>query len=329
MRNLAGLLRAVAAGLALATLAGNASAQAGAGFPTKPVRWVVIFAPGGFGDVLARFVGPQLTEEWAQPVVVENRTGAGGAVGSELVLRAPADGYTLLGGSLSSHAVNLILRKDLPYHPLKDFAPVTTLAKLPNLIVAHPSLPVRDVKQLVAIAKRTKDRLSYGTPGVGTSMHMTGELLKQTTGIDMTHVPYKGGGAVMSEILGGHVPVAIIGLPIAVPLVKAGRLRAVAVTSAKRSPVMPDVPTLGEQGLRGFEATAWQALFVKAGTPAPIVERINRSFVRILNKPENRAHFERDGSELVSSTPQELTAFVESEIARWSKVVRAAGIQPN
>ncbi len=317
------------AGVLLLAAAGNGYAQPHPEFPAKPVRWIVIFAPGGFGDILARFLGPQLTEEWRQTVIVENRPGAAGAVGAGFALRAPADGYTLLAGSLSSHAVNVALRKDLPYHPLKDFAPVTTLAKLPTILVAHPSLPVRNVKQLVALARRHPGKLSYGTPGIGTAMHMAGEQMKQLLGVGITHVPYKGGGAVLPEIIGGHLPLAVIGLPIAVPLVKEGRLRAVGVTSAKRSPVLPEVPTLAEQGLANFEATAWQALFVKAGTPAAVVERLNRSFVRVLNRPENRRHFERDGSELVSGTPQELAAFVEAEIARWTRVVRAAGIEPN
>lgn len=323
MRN--GLL----AGLLVLVAASNALAQGHAEFPTKPVRWVVIFAPGGFGDILARFLGPQLTEEWRQNVIVENRPGASGAVGAGVALRAPADGYTLLGGSLSSHAVNLILREDLPYHPLKHFAPVTLLAKLPTLVVAHPSLPVRDLKQLAVISRRHPGKLSYGTPGVGTAMHMAGEQIKQLLGVAITHVPYKGGAAVLPEIVGGHVPVAVVGLPIAVPLVKDGRLRAIGVTSAKRSPVLPETPTLAEQGLRDFEATAWQALFVRAGTPMAIVERLNRSFVRLLNDPGNRRHFAQDGSELVSSTPQELAAFVEAEIARWSRVVSAAGIKTN
>ena len=317
------------AGVLFLVAAGNALAQPHPEFPTKPVRWVVIFAPGGFGDILARFLGPQLTEDWRQTVIVENRPGAGGAVGAGVALRAPADGYTLLGGSLSSHAVNLVLREDLPYHPLKHFAPVTLLAKLPTLVVAHPSLPVRDLKQVAAIARRHPGKLSYGTPGVGTAMHMAGEQIKQLLGVAITHVPYKGGAAVLPEIVGGHLPLAVVGLPIAVPLVKDGRLHAIGVTSAKRSPVLPETPTLAEQGLRDFEATAWQALFVRAGTPTAIVERLNRSFVRVLNDPANRRHFAQDGSELVSSTPQELAAFVEAEIARWSRVVRAAGIKTN
>lgn len=323
------MTRHLLAGVLFFAAAGNALAQPHPEFPTKPVRWIVIFAPDGFGDMLARFLGPQLTEEWRQTVIVENRPGAAGAVGAGAALRAPADGYTLLGGSLSSHAVSVALRKDLPYHPLTDFAPVTPLAKLPTIVVAHPSLPVRNLKQLAALAKRHPAKLSYGTPGIGTAMHMSGEQMKQLLGMDITHVPYKGGGAVLPEILGGHLSLAVVGLPIVAPFVRAGRLRAIGVTSANRSAVLPNVPTLAEQGLTNFEATAWQALFVKAGTPAAIVERLNRSFVRVLNRPQNRWYFERDGAELVSGTPQELAAFVESEIARWTRVVRAAGIESN
>jgi tripartite-type tricarboxylate transporter receptor subunit TctC len=319
----------MAAGVLLVTAAGAGYAQAQSEFPAKPVRWVAPFAPAGFSDVLARYLGPQLTEEWRQQVIVENRPGAGGVVAADFVLRAPADGYMLLAGTISSHAINVALREDLTYHPLKDFAPVTMLAKQPSILVAHPSLPVQDFKQLVALAKRAPGKVSYGTPGIGTSMHMSAELMSQLSGAMLTHVPYKSGGHALTEVVGGHVPLAVIGFAVVAPQVKAGRLRALGVTSANRSPVLPNVPTLAEQGLKDFEVTSWHALFVKAGTPAPIVDRLQRSFTRVLNRAENRRHFESEGAELVSSTPQELAAFVEAEIARWTKVARAAGIKPN
>lgn len=314
-------------GVLLLCLPGAALAQAEAAFPVKPVRWVVPFATGGFADLLARYLGPQLTESWKQTVIVENRPGAGGTIAAEFVLRAPADGYTILAGTISSHAINVALRPDLPYHPLRDFAPVTMLAKQPSLLVVHPSLPARNFKEFAAIARRNPGKVTYGTPGIGTSMHMTAELIKQLSGIDITHVPYKSGGAALAEVMGGHIPAAVIGFAIAAPQVKQGRLRAIGVTSAKRSPTLPDVPTLAEQGLKDLEVTSWHAMFVRSETLPAIIGRINRAFVEVLNRPENRRHFEQEGAELVSSTPRELAAFVEAEIARWTKVVRAGGIK--
>lgn len=213
-------------------------------------------------------------------------------------------------------------------HTGTDF-PVTMLAKQPSLLVVHPSLPVPDFKDLVAIARRNPGKVTYGTPGIGTSMHMSAELIKQLSGADITHVPYKSGGAVLTEVVGGHVPVAVIGFAVVAPQVKQGRLRAIGVTSATRSPALPEVATLAEQGLRGLEVTSWHAIFVRTGTPAAVVGRLNRTFVQVPGRPDNRRHFEREGAELVSSTPQELAAFVDAEIARWTKVARAGGIRAN
>ncbi len=299
------------------------------GYPSAPVRWVIPFATGGFSDLLARRLGPQLSDEWKQPVILENRPGAGATVAAEYVLRAPADGSLLLAGTISSHAINYAIRPKLPYHPLKDFAPVTMLAKQPSLLVVHPSLPARNFKELAALAKRRPGQLTYGTPGLGTSMNMTGELIKQMSGMNIVHVPYKSGGAATTEVMGGHVPVAIIGFAIVFPQVKQGRLRALAVTSAQRAAALPEVPTLIEQGLTGVEVTSWHALYVKAGTPALIVERLNRSFAQVLGRQDNRSYFEGEGSELAASTPQELGAFTEAEMARWTKVARAGNITAN
>jgi tripartite-type tricarboxylate transporter receptor subunit TctC len=320
---------AIAAGLVLVSTTGTALAQGSPNYPSAPVRWVIPFATGGFSDLLARRLGPQLAEEWKQPVILENRPGAGATVAAEYVLRAPADGSMLLAGTISSHAINYAIRPKLPYHPLQDFAPVTLLAKQPSLLVAHPSLPARTFKELAAISKRRPGQLTYGTPGLGTSMHMTGELIKQMSGIDITHVPYKSGGGALAEIMGGHVPLAIIGFAIVFPQVKQGRLRALAVTSARRASVLPEVPTLMEQGLQEVEVTSWHALYVKTGTPAPIIERLNRSFGQALNRQDNRSYFEGEGSELAASTPQELAAFTEREMVRWTRVARAANITAN
>lgn len=317
------------AGALLIAATGSAYAQADAAFPSKPVRWVAPFATGGFSDILARYLGPQLTEGWKQMVIVENRPGAGGTVAAEFVLRAPADGYTIFAGTISTHAINVALRPDLPYHPIKDFAPVTMLAKQPSLLVAHPSFPVRDFKQFLAFAKRNPGKVAYGTPGIGTSMHMSAELIKQTSGVQLTHVPYKSGGGALTDVVGGHVPVAVIGFAVAAPQVVQGKLRALAVTGANRSAALPEVPTLVEQGMKDLEVTSWHALFVRAGTPAGIIERLNRSFVQLLDRPENRKFFEREGAELASSTPQALTAYVEAEIVRWTRVARAGNIKAN
>ena len=306
-----------------------AVAQAQTDFPVKPVRWIAPFATGGFSDILARLLGPQLTEIWKQQVIVENRPGAGGTVAAELVLRAPADGYTLLAGTISSHAINVALRSNLSYHPLKDFTPVTLLAKQPNLLVAHPSLPVRDFRQLVALAKRNPGQITFGTPGVGTSMHMSGELLKQSSSADITHVPYKSGGAVLTEAVGGHVPLAIIGFAVVAPQVKQGRLRALGITSAQRSAALPDVPTLAEQGVKDLDVTSWHALYVRIGTPEAIVAQLNRVFTQVLARSDNRKYFEQEGAELVHSTPQQLTTFTAAEVQRWTRVARAANITAN
>ncbi|MBM3359591.1 MAG: tripartite tricarboxylate transporter substrate binding protein [Betaproteobacteria bacterium] len=311
----------------LLAVGGSGLAQAPE-FPTKPVRWIAPFAPGGFSDTLSRYLGVRLSEEWKQSVIIENRPGAGGTVGSEYMLRAPADGYTLLTGTISSHAINVALM-ELRYHPLKDYAAVTMLSKQPALMVAHPSLPARDFKQIVALARRYPGKLSYGTPGIGTSMHMSAELVKQLSGVDLTHVPYKGSAPVMVDVLAGHVPIAVVPFAAGATHVRVGKLRGIGVTSANRSPVLPDVPTLAEQGFKDLEVTSWLGLFVKAGTPVPIVEQLNRSVARLLDRPENRRHFEQEGAELVSSTPRALAAHVEAELARWTKVVRAAGIKPN
>lgn len=311
--------------LLLATAVAHAQSE----FPSKPVRWVAPFVAGGFSDILARLFGPQLTEIWKQQVIVDNRPGAGGTVAAEFVLRAPADGYTLIAGTISSHAINFALRPGLSYHPIRDFTPVTMLAKQPNLLVSHPSLPVRDFKQLFAITKRNPGQMTYGTPGVGTSMHMSGELLRQLSGADITHVPYKGGGAVLTEVVGGHVPLAIIGFAVAAPQVKQGRLRALGVTSARRSPALPDVPTLLEQGAKDLDVTSWHALYVRSGTPDAVIERLNRTFAQLLSRTENRKHFEQEGAELVHSTGQQLAAFTAAEIERWTRVARAAKIVAN
>jgi tripartite-type tricarboxylate transporter receptor subunit TctC len=310
----------------LALLAAATFANAQTDFPAKPVRWIAPFTTGGFSDILARLLGPQLTEIWKQQVVVENRPGAGGTVAAEFVLRAPADGYTLLAGTISSHAINVALRPNLSYHPLNDFAPVTMLAKQPSLLVSHPSLPARDFKQLIAIAKRNPGQVTYGTPGVGTSMHMSGELLKQSSGIDITHVPYKGGGAALTEVVGGHVPLAVIGFAVVAPQVKQGRLRALGITSAQRSVALPDVPTLAEQGVKDLDVTSWHAIYVKGGTPEAIVDRLNRAFMQVLARSDNRKYFEQEGAELVHSTPAQLAAFTAAEVERWTRVARAANI---
>lgn len=298
-------------------------------FPVKPVRWVAPFVAGGFSDILARVLGPQLTELWKQQVVVDNRPGAGGTVAAEFVLRQPADGYTLLAGTISSHAINLALRPSLSYHPLKDFAPVTMLATQPSLLVGHPSLPARDVKGLIALARRNPGQLTYGTPGIGTSMHMSGELFKQLAGVDIGHVPYKGGGAALTEVLGGHVPLAVIGLAVVTGQVKQGRLRAIGVTSARRSSALPDVPSLAEQGIKDLNVTSWHALYVRTGTPEAIVERLNRTFAQLLGRAENRRQFEQEGAELASSSPAELASYTAAEIERWTRVARISNIKAN
>ncbi|WP_029048431.1 tripartite tricarboxylate transporter substrate binding protein [Cupriavidus sp. amp6] len=319
--------RLLAAGVALAaTFAGFAgAAHAQGGYPTKPITLIVPFSAGGTTDILARIVGLQLGKALGQPVVIDNRPGAGGNIGASLAAKAPGDGYTLFMGTIGTHAINQSLYSKLPYDPVKDFAPITRVAMVPNLVVVNPKVPVNNVKELIAYVKANPDKLSYGSSGSGSSMHLSGELFNSMTGLHIQHIPYKGSAPAVNDLLGNQIGLMFDNMPSSYPHVKAGKLRALAVTSAKRSPALPNVPTVAESGVPGYEATSWFALYATGGTPQAIVDRLNAEVVKILAMPEVKKQMADQGAEPNPEKPAQLAAFMKSETAKWAKVVKASG----
>ena len=309
--------------LVLLMLPGFALGQA---FPSKPVRIVVAFAPGGIADFAARSFSQKLSEAIGQAVVVENRPGAGGITGAEVVARAAPDGYTLLVTSIS-HTINPSVRKSLPFDAVRDFTPVTLVTDAPNFLVIHPSLPARSVKELVALARARPGQISYASSGTGTSTHLSGELFKALAKLDMVHVPYKGGGPAVIDLAGGHVQMMFSTLPSVLGQVRAGKLRGLAVTGAKRFPAVQEYPTMMEAGVPGYEVSGWSGLFAPAGVPREIVTRLAGEIGKILRAPELKERFASLGAEPVGNSPDEFAAFVRSEIAKWKKVVDFAKIQ--
>ena len=314
-------IRAVFLALAL-VLPAAAHAQA---WPSKPIRYIVPFAPGGTTDILGRMVAAGLSNTLGQPVVVENKPGQAGSIGSAELARAAPDGYTLGGGTISSHAINASLYDKLPYDPLKDFAPITMLATLPNMLIVHPSLNVATVGELVAVLKANPNKYSFGSAGNGTSQHISGELFKIMTSTQMQHIPYKGSGPMIPDLLSGTIQLSFENITTAYPQVKAGKLRALAVTSSKRSFVAPEVPTMAEAGLAGYDISSWQAMYAPGGTPKEIVARLHADTARILRSPENMKKLQELGLEPGGMAPEELTALMRAEIPRLGKVVRASG----
>jgi len=303
-------------------LAGAAHAQ----YPVKPIRIIVAYTPAGTTDILARAIGQKFTETWKQPVIVENRPGANGNIGTEAAAKAPADGYTLLMGTAGTHSVNPGLYPKLPYDPVKDFAPVSLTAIVPNILVVHNSLPAKNVQELIAYAKKNPGKLSFGSPGIGSTGHLSTELFKSLAGIDMVHVAYKGSAPTLQDLMGGQVQVVIDNIPPYLPHVKAGKIRALAVTPGRRSPAIPDLPTMAEAGVKGYEASTWFALFAPADTPQEIVDKLSEETRRILALPDVREKLLSLGAQPSGSTPQELARFVESEIAKWGRVIRSANV---
>jgi tripartite-type tricarboxylate transporter receptor subunit TctC len=315
------LLRTALA-LVLAALAGTIQAQA---WPSKPIRYIVPFAAGGTTDLLGRMVGAKLAEALGQPVIVENRAGAAGALGVEMLAKSPPDGYTIGGGTISSHALNVTLYPKLPYDPLKDFSPITMLATLPNMLVVHPSVGVNSVQELIAYLKANPNKLTFGSAGNGTSQHMSGELFKTMTGTQMQHVPYKGSGPMMTDLLAGTISMSFENMTTAYPPAKGGRLKALAVTTSKRSFVAPDVPTLAELGLAGYEISSWQAMFAPAGVPKDIVARLYAETAKALKSPDVAKRLQELGLDAGGMPPEELGALIRSEIPRLGKIVRDSG----
>lgn len=295
-------------------------------FPSRTVRIVVPYAPGGGADTVARLIQPLLQEALGQGVIVENRPGAGGMIGDELVAKAPADGHTLLIGAFA-HAVNPSLHAKMTYRVPDDFAPVSLLVVVPELLVAAPNFPPKTVAELVALAKAQPGKLAYASSGNGSAQHLAAELFKLRTGTDIQHIPYKGGGQAIIDIAAGHVPFYFGNMSAAWPHAKAGRVRALAVTSPKRSPAAPEVPTIAEAGVEGCEISEWNALLAPAGTPAAAIERLHREVSKILAEPAMRQRLADLGAEAIGSTPAELAAFLKAEIAKWAEVVKTANIK--
>jgi tripartite-type tricarboxylate transporter receptor subunit TctC len=297
-------------------------------WPAKPVRWVVPYAAGGFADIRARRIGIDLAKALGQPVVIENRTGAGGVIGTDAVAKAAPDGYTIGMGNLAALAVNVSLMKKLPYDPVKDLQPVVLIERSALIFTAGPALPVNSVQEMIAYAKANPGKLGFGSSGVGGAHHLSGEMLKLRTGIDIVHVPYKGGAPAAADVMAGHLPMMFEMGYAAVPSIKGGKIRALAVTSTRRLPLLPDVPTMAEAGLPGFESANWQGAVVPAGTPRAIVDRFNREFNTILAMPEQRDAILATASEIGGGTPEEFRDLIRSETVKWAEVVRAAKIQP-
>jgi tripartite-type tricarboxylate transporter receptor subunit TctC len=296
------------------------------GYPAKPIRMIVAFAPGGIADFAARSVSQRLTTALGVPVVVENRPGAGGITGAEVVARSAPDGYTLLVTSIS-HTINPSVRKNLPFDAMRDFVPVTLITDAPNFLVVHPSLPARSVKELVALARARPGQISYASSGTGTSTHLSGELLKAMARIDVVHVPYKGGGPAVVDLIGGHVQMMFSTLPSVLQHVRAGKLRGLAVTGGRRFPAASEFPTMIESGIPGYEVSGWSGLFAPAGTPREAVNRLATEIAKILRAPDLKERFFVQGAEPVGNAPDVFAAFVASEIARWRKVVDFSGVR--
>ncbi|MCX7140022.1 MAG: tripartite tricarboxylate transporter substrate binding protein [Proteobacteria bacterium] len=318
------LTRALAAAIGCAACAA-ASAQGAQNYPNKPIRIVVPYAAGASTSLVTRLVGQKLTEAWGQPVVVDNRGGAGGAIGTEIVAKSPPDGYTLLLGTVGTFGINSAVYSKLSYDPVKDFAPVGMLATVANILAVQPSLPVTSVKELIALAKEKPGKLNYGSSGNGSTSHLSGEMLKSIAGISMTHVPYKGGAPMMADVLGGQLEVMFDQVPAVLPHAKAGRVRALAVTTARRSAAAPDVPTMAEAGVPGYEMTVWYSLMAPAGTPRDIIVKLNTELAKILNQPEFKQQMLAQGAELTSSTPEQLAEIIRADLAKYARIAKEAG----
>jgi len=305
-------------------LASGGAARAADPYPTRPIRIVVPLSAGA-ADTLSRVIAAKLSEQWSQPVIVENRPGGGTTIGTDLVAKAPADGYTLLMATFS-HAVNATFYRKLPYDTVKDFSAVTLVASAPNVLEVPPSSAANTVEELIAMAKAQPDKLNFASAGNGSSSHLAGELFKNLTGTKIVHVPYKGAAPALNDLLGGRVEMSFDPLPSSLSHIRAGKLRPLAVTTATRSSVLPNVPTLAEAGVKGYELNGWSGLLVRSGTPAEIVQALNAQIVKILRTPDIKNRFESLGFETVGDSPAQFQAFIESEIAKWRKVVTEANI---
>ncbi|HEX2825481.1 MAG TPA: tripartite tricarboxylate transporter substrate binding protein [Burkholderiales bacterium] len=315
------------AGTAVLGIVFAAAASAQTQYPSKPVRIVAPFAPGSTIDIIGRLIAPRLSEALAHPVIVENRPGAGGAVGLDAVAKSAPDGHVTAIGALGPLAMNPALYPRSPFDPVRDFAPVTLLATGPVVIAVHPSVPARNVKELIDLAKKNPGKLNFGSPGVGTSPHLTGELVKMLTRTDIVHVPYKGNAEALTDLVSGRVSIVYTGVPPVVPLAKAGRVRLIATTGKSRIAGLPEVPTIAEAGLADAQVLIWYGVVAPAATPREIVARLNREIVRVMQAPDIKERFIQQGIDPETSTPDAFGKLIADEYARWTKVIRAAGIK--
>jgi tripartite-type tricarboxylate transporter receptor subunit TctC len=311
---------------AVFTLAVAASCALAQTYPAKPVRVIVPFAAGGVADIQTRIIAAKLSELWQTSVVVDNRPGAGGNIAAAMAARSPADGYTLLTCNFATHGLNPAVYRKLSYDPLGDFTPVTMIGTAPSLLAAHPSLPARSVSELIAYAKANPGKLTMGSSAGGTSQYLSIELLKLMTGVSLIYVPYKGGGPALTDLLGGQVQSIVTALPTAINFLASGRIRALGVTSAARSPQAPDVPTIAESGVPGFDVVGWNGLCAPVGLPKTVLMKISAESIRALNSPDTRQRLTEQGVDTQPMTPEQFTAYIRSEISKWSKVAKAAGI---
>ncbi len=309
--------------LLLSSLVLTAAAQ---DYPTRPVRFILPFPPGGGTDILGRLIADRLSAALGQPVVTENRGGAGGNVGAEAAARSAPDGYTILLAA-PSLAISPSLYSKLNYDPVKDLAPISLAATVPNVMITHPSVPAQTLQGFIALARQKPGAMNFGSGGSGTSNHLAGELFNIVTGTKLVHVPYKGVNLAMNDVLSGRIHLVVIGVPAAAPHIKSGRLRALAIIAPQRSPALPDVPTVAEAGLANFEVTTWYGVFAPAGTPRPVISRLNSELVRIMHAPEMHERLAAMATEPRTSTPEEFAAYLQQEIAKWGDVVRKAGLK--
>lgn len=312
----------------LGSLLAPGAVQAQATYPDKPIRFLVPYPPGGGTDVIARIVQPRLQAVLGQPIVIENRGGAGGSVGTDVVAKAAPDGYTVLF-TLSSHTINPAIFPKLPFDTQKDFEPVGLVASLPQLLAANPNVPVRNVAELIAQAKAQPNKFAYASVGNGSPGHLAGELTDIRMGTKMQHIPYRGGGPAVTDVIGGQVPLLWVSIPAAAQFVKSGKLKALAVSTTKRSTAFPDVPTMQEAGVSDFEVDSWYAMLVPARTPRPVIERLNRALNTVLQEPAVRAQLLDQGAEAVGGTPEDLGRVIAAELPKWAKLAKDAGIKAN
>jgi len=308
--------------LALSSLAAAADS-----YPSRPVRLIAPFSAGGGVDIVARYLALKLTEKWGQQVVVDNRTGATGIIGTEIAAHSPPDGYTLILGNAATHAVNVSLFKKLPYDAVKDFAPVTLIGRVPEMLVVHPALPAANVRELIALAKAKPGELAFGSAGAGSPPHLAGELFQFLAKVKLVHVPYKGSAPALADLIGGQISMYFSNILSAVPFVKSGRLRGLGVTSKQRSVVAPEVPTIAESGLPGFEDYNWYGILAPKGTPRAIVTQLHADIVAVVRGRDMEERLTKDGAEVIASTPDEFARFIREEIDRYARIVKASGLR--